>query len=290
MRTLSLPHFEKPKRAYLRFLEDLFPLLSNLLHLDFHRLHVFFNPDITGAKLPPSLRSLTTILVSNDDSDPDTWDVDLNQLAKLADLPNLTKLTILRWQSINYTGTLRPTWSTTVQTLRIEGVEIDDDEATEFLAGVCPELKHLELYSDFDTSSSTPNQFGVQSYSSSLESLSLTIDERKFEDSNSDIERFTQLRSLTLGDSCYSDLLPAALSFMPLLVDITLGKGEISPFDWQPLVSGPTRLEHLKTLKLDIATAQRGWQIGKPSTTGFEGRLELDRCPVDMKDGVCRRT
>ena len=96
MQTLSLPYFTEPTRDYVRILENLFPLLSNLSHLDFHLIHISFGSELTNVKLPPSLRSLTTSL--HDDNYNVRFDevgLDLNQLAKLADLPNLDKLTIM---------------------------------------------------------------------------------------------------------------------------------------------------------------------------------------------------
>ncbi|GAA5834211.1 hypothetical protein JCM5353_006951 [Sporobolomyces roseus] len=245
-------------------------------------MHIFFGPDVTEAKLPPSLQSLTTSLLSNDYPDLDSFSVDFDSLAKLADLPNLTKLTLKEWQPIRHLSDLLPTWSTSVETLRIEGDGVDEGSDTEFIAVVCPALKHLELKSTLKPME--PSSFDLECYPSSLESISLTVDDRVSYDGCSQIQRFTHLRSLTLGDGCYSSLLPSTLQFLPLLVDITLGRGEMHPIRWQPLVSGPNRLRHLKSLRLDVAACRRGRTIRKPSTAGFSAQVELDRHPVDMID------
>ena len=138
----------------------------------------------------------------------------------------------------------------------------------------------MEIVSD----STRSTDFDLRNYSTSLESLSLTVKERFLEDRAPQFGRFTQLRSLTLGDGCYTHLLPSSLHSLPSLVDITLGKGIIDPVAWHPLVSGPTRLKHLRVLKLDIAAAERGYKIPKPSTAGFEAKRAVKLYPVDMSD------
>ncbi|GAA5960935.1 hypothetical protein JCM3765_007547 [Sporobolomyces pararoseus] len=107
------------------------------------------------------------------------------------------------------------------------------------------------------------------SFSSRVDKFLTSISSRKeigtAESDDSELLRFTNLRSLGLGPSCYYKDIHSALLQLPLLVDIRLGGGPISPLEFIPLIAGPTRLIHLKSIILDLNVEDRGQQILEPT-------------------------
>jgi len=197
----------------------------------------------------------------------------------------LTSLQLYDWKIYNDGSVLQSQALTLprLERLRIEGTGAEDD-SVEHLTSRCPALRHLALHSTWDNDLYIFPSLKTQPLT--LQSLSLSVENclSVVHDEQSILERFTQLRSLHLGDYCYDDTIPSTLLKLPLLVDIHLGQGPLELDHFLPLVSGSSRVLFLKTITLDVEPGRIGKKISPPSKHDFDAARELQRCPVAMSD------
>ncbi|GAA5960928.1 hypothetical protein JCM3765_007544 [Sporobolomyces pararoseus] len=234
-------------------LENLFPLLPNLQHLDLRsqEIEVCQQSNILFGTLT-NITSVITEPVSVYDR------IDLDHFAFLSTLPSLNKLEIYDWPpSTGYCLTHEGRFELAhLKSLKIQGEGAEESTAAN-LAKLCPALLHLELNStwddvlDFDRCitqiPARPESLQLSSQYTPHANLSPHL-----------LLRFTNLRSLDLADGCYSKTIHTALQLLPLLKKIRLGGGAISPPSFLTLLSGPARLVHLEIVILDFYVGERG--------------------------------
>jgi len=271
------------------FYKSLFPLLPNLIHLESAVTSLLPNDGADHFEALPSLESLAFPIISHgNEFDEDQDDrLDIGQLACLESLPRLTSLTIYDWRiySNESLEQSRPLSLPRLESLRIEGTGAED-ATVGYLIAKCPSLRHLAIHSTWEDD--VRAVFGaLKIYPIMLVSLSVSIRSSAYmivHYDEADLARFTQLRSLHLGDQCYDKAIVSTLRKLLLLVDIHLGQGPLEPDNLLPFVSGPDRLLFLKTIRLDADRGNIGEKISSPSGQDFDETWELERCPVEMSD------
>jgi hypothetical protein len=196
---------------------------------------------------------------------------DLDPLAFLPALPSLTNLYVSDWKAATGTffGREVDVELTRVVSLRIEGEGAPFD-CTLDLIKLCPSLLHLDLVSTY--SGDVPFTDSLAEAPTTLQFLTLSVEDTPSNPRDDFLTTFTQLRFLHLGRGCYSATIHATLSQLSHLVEFRLGEGDISPLDFLPLVSGPTRLVNLKRIILDH---QVGYRCG---------RISFESCQASEKE------
>jgi len=282
---MDLPALQDPTEANLDLLASLFPLLANLTHLDCPFLTYLHErtPGITDSL--SRLRSLTMSIRSDHREGDHRAHLELKQLAFLRGLPSLRDLNLNDWEIYHdgYVASRRLVILPQLERLRIQGPGAEDHSVS-LLTAKCPALVHLALHSTWNEGFYLYDS--LDRHPSSLQSLFLSVEKCSdvVDDRQAVLERFTQLRSLYLGDYCYNNAVHSTLLNLPLLVDVHLGQGLFNPDDFLPLVSGTSRLLFLETITLDADFGSIGKKISAPSTKGFDATRELERCPVEMID------
>jgi len=185
----------------------------------------------------------------------------MDHFAFLAILPSLSDLNISEWPpSSEYI--LEEEEELKFKNLRYLSIEGDgaDERSIKALVDLCPILASVAL--------NTTYHHECVTYEGALAVLPSTLHSLKLESGYASVEprdhllsRFTQLRSLDLDEGCYSESIHQVLSQMPHLVEIRFGQGIISPVDFLPLVSGPTRLSSLRQITLDLELGEVGDRI-----------------------------
>jgi len=257
-------------------------LLPNLIDLSVPLITPLSLQSTDILHLSRRLEFLAVSIVSHY-SDEDTECIDLEQLADLESLPSLVSLELHGWAVVDNEGVqnAQKLSLSRLRRLRVEGPGAEDQSVARLTAR-CSTLEHLELHSTYVG----PVCFyaSLSQHPNSLVSLSISFEGGGIARDEVPLEGFTQLRSLHLGNYCYSSSIPSTLLKLPLLVEIHLGQGLLDPDNLLPLVSGPDRLLFLKTFILDADTGRIGKKISSPSIKGFDARRELQRCPVGMSD------
>jgi hypothetical protein len=246
--------FDRKKGRVVRsidILESLLPLLPNLLHLEIKAESI----DI-GTRSKNLFGSLTTVKSVSTEPGADDEFVNLKYFAFLASLPSLSDLTVYEWPYQSAFEEEEVSYRLDVNALRIEGVGADDN-SIDLLVSWCPALISVELSTTYDGHDI--------SYGEALEVLPSTIHSLKLESkyasilpSDHALRRFSDLRFLDLDEGCYSETIHTVLAQLPLLVEVCLGSGVISPLDFLPLVSGPTRLVNLCQITLNFKIGKVG--------------------------------
>jgi hypothetical protein len=263
-------------------LEYLFRLVPNLLELDTAGIEKNSQSDKTF-KLLSHLQMVSTEL-----DDP----LDLHDLAFLSALPNLTTLKIYKWPVISedYFEEEEEASFTfpTVSILCVEG-DGGDDKSIQTLVKLCPNLLHLHLRTNYQEESAFDSALMdlPTSISSSLQSLSLQATFRMVSPDDGLLLPFTQLRSLDLGDECFSYDIHTTLVRLPLLVKLRLGQGTIDPIGFLSIFSGPTRLANLQQITLDFDAGEQGGRVSSPRAQEVEASEKMDdwRLSRDLDDG-----
>jgi hypothetical protein len=270
----------------LDILESLFPLLPNVVHLEINAecIEMGLRSKNIFRKLP-KVQSVTTTPWS-DENDY----LDLHQFAFLATLPSLSTLDVVDWPVI-YRSSLNEEEEDfrllRVQTLRIEGMGAEQ-QYIRGLVELCPALTSVEL-------DGTWSQF---SYSDALDTLPSTIQSLRLgseyvtvEPSDQHLLRFAHLRSLDLGEGCYSNDIHSVLSELPSLVKLRLGRGAISPDDFKPLISGRTRLVNLNCIRLDFEVGVVGKRMSLVELEESDDAEEMNdwRLSHDIRSGQLGR-
>jgi hypothetical protein len=195
--------------------------------------------------------------------------VHLNQFAFLAALTSLTTLKLYHWPFDAHVTfeEKEEEEEESFELQHLQHLHIKGDGAAEdsikALVELCPTLISVDLAST--------RGIGSTSYTDALETLPSTLQALKLGSDlairgsqDAVLRRFNRLRFLDLDKKCYSTELHQTLALLPLLVEIRLGEGIVSPLDWVPLVCGTTRLVNLKKITFDFKVGKRG------QTTNFE--------------------
>lgn len=255
-------------------------LLPNLVSLDVpFSPPLFTSSDATSLSRTsfPRLERLATSIKSENGT------LDVDKLAQLAVLPALKQLKICNWNVGDDSEVHRATTTLLpgIQSLEIEGNAADLD-LVQFVVNSCPSILHLELNSTYDDVLEYSSHLSL--LPSDLQSLFLRGSSSTYSPVDSSLPRFSQLRSLRLGDKCYSRDVHLALQQLPLLAHIHLGEGRIDCDGFQSLFSGPSRLAHLRTITLDFLDGSIGEKISAPSSSTSDAESERERCSIEMYD------
>jgi len=282
---MNLSALQDPTEANLDLLASLFSVVPNLTHLDCSLLNPLYERTPKMTDLLSRLQFLAMPIRSDHREGDNGAYLEIGQLASLRDLPSLRGLVLDNW-GIYPDGDVDESERVSlprIRRLRVEGPGAEDSSVS-FLTAQCPALRHLALHSTWTDELYIFPSLKFQPLT--LESLSLSVEHGLVvvHDEQSILERFTQLRSLHLGDHCYDHDVALTLLKLPLLVDIHLGQGLLEPDTFLPLLSGPTRLLFLKSIILDADFGNIGKKISAPSTKGFDATRELQRCPIEMID------
>ncbi|GAA5960959.1 hypothetical protein JCM3765_007555 [Sporobolomyces pararoseus] len=237
-------------------LENLFPLLPNVEHLELHPYEV----DICQ-RSKILFSTLTNIIsVTTEPAYVGEYEgeyINLNSFAFLSTLPSLHTLEIYEW---TYNSEIDPAFEETfelpyVKTLRIEGKGAEESTVA-ILANLCPALLHLKLNCTWEDEINF--DWCISQVPASLECLELSSCSSRPNLSPHLFTRFTNLRSVNLDDGCYPKTIHTTLQQLPHLRKVRLGGGAISPNGFLTLFSGPARLVHLETIVLDFYVGERG--------------------------------
>ena len=261
------------------FLNTLFQHLPNLTFLDCFGLTDLVQWEGATIKLPLSLRSVKTDLALHHGT------FNLRDLAFLERLPQLIDLRLFGWSFIDIPkGQASSLLSLPMlENLQVHGVGTLRESVSRITAA-CPRLRRLELHEDGNNMHMSD---ALRHHPNSLETLVLAIYMAPVSlRGQEELARFTQLRSLDLGDECYDQKIHTTLQHLPLLSRLRLGFGKIDPVGFESLISGPSRLRSLRHLTLDLLhhDLHDRKRITRPSGEGFSASSELYRCPMSMKD------
>jgi len=126
---------------------------------------------------------------------------------------------------------------------------------------------------------------------STLHSLKLGSEYASISPRDDLLRRFTVLKSLDLDKHCYSIEIHTTLAQLPLLVEIRLGGGTISPIGFINLVSGPTRLSNLKRIALDFGIGSEGRSVSYETSFLYGGNVSMEdwKLSEDMEAGTGKR-
>ncbi|GAA5835052.1 hypothetical protein JCM5353_002128 [Sporobolomyces roseus] len=273
--SFSLPHFldivaQKPRLGKVtlslalpangdRRLQELLPLLPNLVDVDLPSLPPLPLSSSQTTLTNSTLSRLRRIAVSLGHAGDSANIDDLSQLATLHSLRQLKVYHFNTSGMSGYRSAITPL--SQITQLNIEGVAADL-EPVKFVLNVCPSVLHLELYSTYQTSAEFDSS--LPHIPATLHSLYLRSDASSATRFDHLLSRFSQLRSIRLGDRCYSSTIHSALLQLPLLTRIHLGCGPLDPVGFRFLVTGPTRLLSLQTITLDFYTSQEGKRSHRP--------------------------
>ncbi|GAA5903090.1 uncharacterized protein JCM6883_002691 [Sporobolomyces salmoneus] len=239
-------------------LERLFPLLPNLQHLEVAPALLRI-----GSRLTNPLEKLTSV---GSVTMKVVWrgrqSIDWNYFSFLSVLPSLNTLTIYDWPdtpSTNFhTATSAEVVFPRVTTLRIDGLGTRSS-SVETLLKACPSLRHFEVEHPRSNSFS---DWSLSLLPATLESLKLEVIGGR---GDLDLQRFKNLRSLDLGDECYSARIHMVILQLLDLVKLRLGTGLFDAVQSLSLVLGPSRLLNLEEITLDFDVGSRG-SITDPSS------------------------
>ncbi|GAA5903233.1 uncharacterized protein JCM6883_002736 [Sporobolomyces salmoneus] len=153
-----------------------------------------------------------------------------------------------------------------VTTLRIAGQGLEwIDPSIGDLIKACPSLRHFDwVHREFRTISSS----ALSLLPSSLESLVLEGIE-----SSRDLHHLKNLRSLDLGEECYSSSVHEEILQLPSLVNLRLGPGPFNAIQSNSIFSGPSCLMNLKRVTLDFDTGRRGRVTDLSRTVRYTNKM-----------------
>lgn len=274
MKDLSLP-----EQGSVRRLGQLLPLLPNLIHLDVPSLpELNLSPEAYISTDPP-LSRLTRLSVSFGRVGSKT---DIENLSPFAALPLLQQLKVYRFDESSLDSVLQSaTALPQITQLAIEGTAADT-ESIRALVDSCPSLLHLDLHSTYP--GSTVWEVALSHLPTTLQSLHLCGKGYFVRPFDHLLVRFVQLRSIRLGDRCYSSTIHTALVQLPLLTHIHLGSGSLDPVGCHALVTGATRLLSLQTIPLDFYTLQEGERRQRRSKIVHGVNEENGGLDIEMRD------
>ncbi|GAA5851256.1 hypothetical protein JCM5353_007709 [Sporobolomyces roseus] len=243
-------------------------LLPNLVNLNVPGLPAPRDSNHQAITSSPALPRLESLEVSLKDRKEDGI-VDLDGLAQFGALPLLKRLRVYDWaeREPQYVHCSNTTLLPSVTRLEVQG-EGADVEIVKFLLDACPSLLHLELDATYE---------GGAEFSTRLSELPATLHSLHLHGTHpaqghvdSILFRLTQLRSLHLGNGCYSGNLPTALQQLPHLVDLRLDHGKLDPNQLQALLADPSPLCYLRNITLNFEKGQIGGHMPKPSTVASD--------------------
>ncbi|GAA5982546.1 hypothetical protein JCM5350_006110 [Sporobolomyces pararoseus] len=266
VKSLELKRKKSFKIKSTEALEKLFPLLPNLEHLG------FCSKAIPNSKLSKVLflpLSKVTSFTFEIKTVLDYDYLDLGSFAFLTAFPSLAILKLSDWPIVGDTVFEEEKDMfelECVTTLVVAGRGAEDASVAEFVKR-CPAVLHLDLLTTFDDDY-TSFLYCLPNLPTTLEFLKLDSTAQWSNLTSYDhlLLRFTNLRSLDLGDGLYSKTIHKTLQRLPLLEKIRLGGGSISPLDFLPLLSGKTRLVNLEFVTLDFGVGARGSQVTELSS------------------------
>ncbi|GAA5980603.1 hypothetical protein JCM5350_003556 [Sporobolomyces pararoseus] len=260
-------------------LEKLFPYLPNV-----EMLVIPFGFVEVGARSQRLLSTLSKVTSVWTSPGRDRRDLDVNCFAFLSALPNLCMLNVDYWPSQQWSeGDSDMRTSPQLQNVKylmIWGRGAGDTSVSK-LVELCPSLSTIELWTDY-VDSFNPL---LHLLTESLETLQLRSRWRTNEPTDFELLRFTDLRYLDLDAGCYSENIHVTLHRLPLLNWINLGGGRISPLDFIPLVSGPTRLVNLTLITLDCDPGTKGKVVQDP-TILKDGEVDMNDWRLPEEDNL----
>jgi len=169
----------------------------------------------------------------------------------LCHLRSLVTLQVYQWDLydlLNATpkdGTVLPP----IKTLRIEGRGAEDDSAADLVA-VFPSVIDLTLHTTYLDESNWSHI--LTELPETLESLSLFADYVHFGPVDSFPTALRALRRIHLGEYCWTLSIHRLLQDLSRLEEIHLGDGSLDEEGFLSLVTGSSRLQHLKRLIFDL--------------------------------------
>jgi len=262
-------------------LQQLLPFLSNLQNLD-APLCPSLCADTTQLALSPTfatrLRTISTSFALDVEGG-----VNLDDLAQYKWLPALRELKIYDWDEHEEDDVhcLEKTVLPNITALKVEGFAADMYSIESFFQ-VCPALVDLELYCTYAEGPDLNAQ--LPQLPLTLRSLHLFGLHPCRQPVDSILPSYIHLRSLRLGDGCYSQTIHTVLLQLPVLARIHLGKGEIDPSGFLSLLAGPSRLNSLTTIILDFDEGRMGTRIARPSKTDLVVAAEADDLDLNLDD------
>jgi hypothetical protein len=170
--------------------------------------------------------------------------------------------------------------------LQVAGISVDTEPISSLIK-MCPSLLHLDLFCTYDGKVFFDKVLPF--FPDSLHSLSLDTEWKKVTPCDPFLSRFTSLRSITLGGGTFSPSLHLVLRQLPLLEKIKLGRGVIKLRGFRTLITGTSRLQHIRQLDLDLLPTSRGrrlkrrdaswkgWEFKAPhEDTGWKWKQPVD--------------
>jgi hypothetical protein len=211
---------------------------------------------------------------------------DLADLAVLSALPSLSQLDVQDWTWIEYGSLLcRHSFQLgSVERLRVSGNGADG-EAVAQMVEVCPRLLHLEVVTFYEDRLEFKKL--LPRLPVTLHSLKLDAPFGYPDHYDPFLPRFSHLRSIDLGDCCYSSDIHSALARLPLLAYVRLGEGSVNAHAFLSLVSGPSCLVHLEAVVLDTIgelVMEAGRKVLPPSHPSFSVKSMIDPEMDDWND------
>jgi len=271
---LSLPEEESDRR-----LAQLLPLLPNLIHLDVPSLPALNLSPRVNTSVDPLLSRLRSLSVS---FGREGSKKDIENLSPFAALPLVQQLKVYRFDESSLNSVLQAaTALPQITQLAIEGTAADT-VLIRSLVDSCPSLLHLDLRSTY--SGSTLFETTLPHLPPTLQSLHLRSKGYFARPFDHILSRFSQLRSIRLGDRCYSSTIHSALLQLPLLTHIHLGSGPLNPVGCHTLVTDATRLPFLQRLTFDSSISPEGQRSQRPHeiVRGIDGAI--NGLGIEMSD------
>ncbi|GAA5827336.1 hypothetical protein JCM5353_007546 [Sporobolomyces roseus] len=232
-------------------LKKLLPLLPNLDQLDATVFERFGGVVRSIGNSEPLASTLTSLAVSA----PETSDEGFLKLQKLYDLlshlRSLVTLQVCQWDIYDdydltpKDGTVLPA----IKTLEIQGRGAEDHSASTLVA-VFPSTIDLTLHTTYLDESNWSHI--LTELPETLESLSLFADYVHFGPIDSFPTALRALRRIHLGEYCWTLSIHRLLQDHSRLEEVHLDDGSLDIGGFLSLVTGPSRLQHLKRLILDL--------------------------------------
>jgi len=232
-------------------LKTTLPFLSNLVELDACQFQGFNLVVKSVGHLVPLTRGLEVLTLPNPGLTYAGVLDTTNLRETLHPLQSLAKLTIKNWEVYESTVIGDHEFSSfpQVEILQIQGEGAEDSSVTE-LVGLFPSIVDLALHTMWRDSSLWTG--ALSDLPKTLVSLSLFAEYDHVLPAESLLTQYESLRRIHLGSTCFSSFVDVTLRQLPLLEEIRLGNGLIDAKAFLSLVTGSSRLVHLRNLILDL--------------------------------------
>ncbi|GAA6041062.1 hypothetical protein JCM8097_004697 [Rhodosporidiobolus ruineniae] len=254
VKRLEVQHADKDQRLALsvRQFKAFFAALSSLTHLDLDGSSAATLKLVLSNTLSRSgLHSMTHLAFHALDGQKNPFEPTL--FSTLSSYTSLRSLTIRSNTEYGDLQKVKPIKKKIEPLPKIEALTVISDDFTRILPILSPSLQSLELrvWPWFDD------------YTRPCDSL---------------FSRFTALEHLYLGEGTFSPTVLGTLRSLSKLASLGFGEGAYIDYkELKALVDGPTRMEQLKKLTLDIVEGQLGWKIDE-----HDGELHPNASPPDF--------